>query len=44
MAKFGKRTRAARDAFAGEEDLTVEEAVALVERTRPKPQREESAS
>ncbi|MEL0437742.1 50S ribosomal protein L1 [Phycobacter sp. K97] len=30
MAKLGKRTRAARDAFAGKENLTVEEAVALV--------------
>ncbi|NIZ08198.1 50S ribosomal protein L1 [Pseudooceanicola sp. HF7] len=30
MAKFGKRTRAAREAFAGKEDITVEEAVALV--------------
>ncbi|SIT12721.1 LSU ribosomal protein L1P [Roseivivax lentus] len=30
MAKLGKRTRAARDAFAGKEDLTVEEAVALI--------------
>ncbi|SEQ04210.1 50S ribosomal protein L1 [Thalassovita taeanensis] len=30
MAKFGKRTRAAREAFAGKQDLTVEEAVALV--------------
>jgi len=30
MAKLGKRTRAAREAFAGKEDLTVEEAVALV--------------
>ena len=30
MAKLGKRTRAAREAFAGKEDLTVEEAIALV--------------
>lgn len=30
MAKFGKRTTAARAAFAGKSDLTVEEAVALV--------------
>ncbi|WP_323785989.1 50S ribosomal protein L1 [Thalassovita sp.] len=30
MAKFGKRTTAAREAFAGKENLTVEEAVALV--------------
>ncbi|PJE32158.1 50S ribosomal protein L1 [Pseudooceanicola marinus] len=30
MAKLGKRTRAAREAFAGKEDLTVEEAVALI--------------
>ena len=30
MAKLGKRTRAAREAFAGKEDITVEEAVALV--------------
>ena len=30
MAKLGKRTRAARDAFAGKSNLTVEEAVALV--------------
>ena len=30
MAKLGKRTRAAREAFAGKEDLSVEEAVALV--------------
>ena len=30
MAKLGKRTRAAREAFAGKEGLTVEEAVALV--------------
>jgi large subunit ribosomal protein L1 len=30
MAKLGKRTRAAREAFAGKHDLTVEEAVALV--------------
>ncbi|MCZ4353705.1 50S ribosomal protein L1 [Roseovarius aestuarii] len=30
MAKFGKRTRAAREAFAGKSNLTVEEAVALV--------------
>ena len=26
MAKLGKRTKAAREAFAGKEDLTVEEA------------------
>ncbi|OED48650.1 50S ribosomal protein L1 [Leisingera sp. S232] len=30
MAKLGKRTRAAREAFAGKENLSVEEAVALV--------------
>jgi large subunit ribosomal protein L1 len=30
MAKFGKRTTAAREAFAGNQNLTVEEAVALV--------------
>ena len=30
MAKLGKRTRAAREAFAGKNDLTVEEAVALI--------------
>ena len=30
MAKFGKRTRAAREAFAGKENVTIEEAVALV--------------
>ena len=30
MAKLGKRTKAAREAFAGKEDLSVEEAVALV--------------
>jgi large subunit ribosomal protein L1 len=30
MAKLGKRTRAAREAFAGREDLAVEEAIALV--------------
>ena len=30
MAKIGKRIRAAREAFAGKEDLSVEEAVALV--------------
>jgi len=30
MAKIGKRTRAAREAFAGKEDLTVEEAVSLI--------------
>ncbi|PJE31664.1 LSU ribosomal protein L1P [Pseudooceanicola antarcticus] len=30
MAKFGKRTRAAREAFAGKENLSVEEAVALI--------------
>ncbi|MWB79855.1 50S ribosomal protein L1 [Pseudooceanicola sp. 216_PA32_1] len=30
MAKIGKRTRAAREAFEGKENLTVEEAVALI--------------
>ena len=30
MAKFGKRTRAAREAMAGKEDLSVEEAVKLI--------------
>ena len=30
MAKLGKRTRAARDAFAGQENMSVEAAVALV--------------
>ncbi len=30
MAKLGKRTRAAREAFAGKEEVTVEEAVSLV--------------
>ena len=30
MAKIGKRTRAAREAFAGKEDLSVEEAVSLI--------------
>ena len=30
MAKFGKRTTAAREAFKGKADLTVEEAVALI--------------
>lgn len=30
MAKFGKRTRAAREAFAGKENVSVEDAVALV--------------
>jgi len=30
MAKLGKRTRAAREAFAGKDNLTVEDAVALV--------------
>lgn len=30
MAKLGKRTRAAREAFAGKDEVTVEEAVALV--------------
>ncbi len=30
MAKFGKRTTAARDAFAGKENLSVEEAVKLI--------------
>ncbi|MEQ9696058.1 50S ribosomal protein L1 [Shimia sp. SDUM112013] len=33
MAKVGKRTAAAREAFAGKENLTVEEAVALVKGT-----------
>ena len=32
MAKLGKRTRAAREAVAGKENLSVEEAVALVTR------------
>ena len=31
MAKFGKRTRAAREAFAGQADLSVEAAVTLVQ-------------
>ena len=30
MAKFGKRTRAAREAFAGKENLSVEDAISLV--------------
>ncbi len=30
MAKLGKRTKAAREAFAGKEDISVEDAVALV--------------
>lgn len=30
MAKLGKRTRAAREAFAGKEELSVEQAVALI--------------
>jgi large subunit ribosomal protein L1 len=30
MAKFGKRTRTAREAFVGKADLSVEEAVALI--------------
>ena len=30
MAKFGKRTTAAREAFAGKENLSVEDAVALI--------------
>ena len=30
MAKLGKRTRAAREAVAGKEDVTVEEAVDLI--------------
>lgn len=30
MAKLGKRTRAAREAFSGKENVTVEEAVALI--------------
>ncbi|WP_298858292.1 50S ribosomal protein L1 [uncultured Sulfitobacter sp.] len=30
MAKLGKRIRAAREAFAGKENLTIEEAVALI--------------
>ncbi len=30
MAKLGKRTTAAREAFAGKQDVTVEEAVALI--------------
>ena len=30
MAKLGKRTRAAREAFAGKEDITIEEAVSLI--------------
>ena len=30
MAKLGKRSRAAREAFAGKEEITIEEAVALI--------------
>ncbi|GIT90251.1 50S ribosomal protein L1 [Jannaschia pagri] len=30
MAKLGKRTKAAREAFAGKEDISVQEAIALV--------------
>lgn len=30
MAKFGKRTRAAREAFVGKQNISVEEAVALI--------------
>ena len=30
MAKLGKRTRAAREAFAGKENLTVEDAIELI--------------
>ena len=30
MAKLGKRTRAAREAFVGKDNLSVEDAVALV--------------
>jgi ribosomal protein L11 len=30
MAKLGKRTRSAREAFAGKEDITVEEALDLI--------------
>jgi len=30
MAKLGKRTRAAREAFSGKEEITVEEAVSLI--------------
>ncbi|MCA0943166.1 50S ribosomal protein L1 [Yangia mangrovi] len=30
MAKLGKRTRAAREAFAGKEELSVEDAIALI--------------
>ncbi|MEX3316581.1 50S ribosomal protein L1 [Sulfitobacter sp. PS-8MA] len=30
MAKIGKRTRAAREAFAGKEEITVQEAVSLI--------------
>ena len=30
MAKLGKRIKAAREAFAGKENLSVEEAVALI--------------
>ena len=30
MAKLGKRTRTAREAFVGKEDVTVEEAVSLI--------------
>jgi large subunit ribosomal protein L1 len=36
MAKLGKRTRAAREAFEGKSNVTVEEAVALVKAT-PRP-------
>ena len=30
MAKLGKRARAAKEAFAGKDNVTVEEAVALI--------------
>ena len=30
MGKIGKRTRAAREAFAGKDNVTVEEAVTLI--------------
>ena len=30
MAKLGKRTRAAREAFSGKDDISVEDAIALV--------------
>ena len=30
MAKYGKRTRSAREAFAGKDDVTIEEAVSLI--------------